>query len=211
MRKDRDCQSLSLWQLSPNAMRLSRLLRISRRDSLLTGMSAALLGGVAHARAQDQHSASLQTTDHSEILSQFMAVSRRLTDRDTLDQRIGAALCNGILHGNADRPARIQALYALLTKENFASASDYARAAETQDKAFKDVIHEIMTGWYRGVADGKVVVYRSALMFDITKDAVYPKTYATGGPFYWTTRPPDVARPAGQPALSPSKFVVEPT
>jgi len=55
------------------------------------------------------------------------------------------------------------------------------------------------------------VVYRTALMFDVTKDAIYPKTYAAGGPFYWTTQPPEVERPMGQPALSASPFVVEPT
>ncbi|GBR05759.1 sorbitol dehydrogenase family protein [Acetobacter oeni] len=212
MRKERGSQPLCLWHVSPNAMRLSRLLRMSRRDTLLAGMSAALAGSIGVAVAQDQQPSDQRSSNTEDLpVEEFMALSRRLTDRAELDQRIGDALCAGIVHGNAARAEQIHALHDLLTKGNFASASEFAHAAETQDKAYKDVVHEIMTGWYRGVADGKVVVYRSALMFDITKDAVYPKTYASGGPFYWTAKPPEVAVPTGQPAMSPSKFVVEPT
>ncbi|NHO34422.1 sorbitol dehydrogenase family protein [Acetobacter fallax] len=184
---------------------------MSRRDTLLRGMSAALVGSAVKASAQNQHAHDVQATGSDPLIPMFMAVSHRLTDRDTLDQRIGVALCAGVVQNNPARKEQIQTLYDLLTKGSFASAADFARAAEKQDAVLKDTIHDVMTGWYRGVADGKVVVYRSALMFDITKDAVYPKTYAAGGPFYWTTKPPEVALPNGQPALSPSKFVIEPT
>ena len=144
-------------------------------------------------------------------VAQFMALSQRLTDRDALDPRIGHALYAGIVQGAPQRHDQIQKLHDLMAGGTFGSAHDLARAAEQADPAFKDLVHAIMTGWYRGVANQKVVVYRSALMFDITKDAIYPKTYAAGGPFYWTQTPPEVAKPTGEPALSPSKFVVEPT
>ncbi|NHN88758.1 sorbitol dehydrogenase [Acetobacter sp. LMG 1627] len=182
---------------------------MSRRDVLLSGMGAALAGSAAEAGEPDAQNGALAATDP--LVQQFMVLSQRLTDRDALDARIGAALCMGIVQSGAERKTQLQALHTVLTKEQYASASDFARAAEKQDAALKDVIHEIMTGWYRGVANGKVVVYRSALMFDLTKDAVFPKTYAAGGPFYWTSKPPEVAKPNGLPALSPSKFVVEPT
>lgn len=211
MKKDWPCAPVSLQNVSPNAMRMARLLRMSRRDVLLTGMGAAVTYGVASgvAGAADAPSAPAQGADP--VAAQFMAVSRLLTDRPTLDLRIGNALYAGIVQSDAGRQAQISKLHDLMSTQQFPSATAFAAAAEKADPALKDVIHDILTGWYRGVADGKVVVYRSALMFDITKDAVYPKTYATGGPFYWTTQPPEVDRPTGHPALSPSKFVVEPT
>nr|WP_298797988.1 sorbitol dehydrogenase family protein [uncultured Acetobacter sp.] len=207
MKKDWPSAPVSLQNVSPNAMRMARLLRMSRRDMLLTGMGAAVTCSVA--AAAEAPSAPASGTDS--VAGQFMAVSRLLTDRPTLDLRIGNALYAGIVESNPTRQAQITALHALMEKEQFTSAADFAAAAEKADPALKDVMHDILTGWYRGVADGKVVVYRSALMFDITKDAIYPKTYAAGGPFYWTTQPPEVAHPTGHPALSPSKFVVEPT
>ncbi|BAI00352.1 sorbitol dehydrogenase family protein [Acetobacter pasteurianus] len=207
MRQTHKGQPVAEWCASPNAMRLNKLLRMSRRDVLLGGIGLSVASTTGAALAADTAPA----TPNNEDLSGFMQVSQRLTDRDTLNPQIGAALYANIVHANADRKDRLNALHALLEREKFTTASAFAHAAEKSDPKLKDVIHEILTGWYRGIADGKVVVYRSALMFDITKDAVYPKTYATGGPFYWTSKPPEVARPKGHPALSASALVIEPT
>ncbi|EHH69494.1 sorbitol dehydrogenase small subunit [Gluconobacter morbifer G707] len=177
---------------------------MSRRDVLLTGMGAAATCGLAGAAPM------VQTATDPDV-AVFMEVSHCLTDRLQLDPRIGAALYAGIVASGPERKAQIGKLHDIMQGGHITSSTQLAKAAEQADPALKDVIHDVMTGWYRGVANGKVVVYRSALMFDITKDAIYPKTYAAGGPFYWTSEPPDVARPEGQPALSPSKFVVEPT
>ena len=202
MATDQRCFPADLHLSTPNGARLNRLLRMSRRDVLLGGMGAALACGATGAFAA--------TPDDADVAA-FMAVSQRLTDRDALDPRIGHALFAGIVHATPTRRDQVNRLHDLMAKNSFANAHDLAKAAEQADPGFKDVIHDIMTGWYRGLADHKVVVYRSALMFDITKDAVYPKTYAQGGPFYWTQTPPEVAVPKGEPALSPSTFVVEPT
>lgn len=202
MQQNRNSPPLAEWCNTPNTMRLNRLMRMSRRDTLLGGLGLSVASLFSEARAQ--------TTDNGEV-ARFMAVSQRLTDRSALDSRIGTALYAGIVHANPDRQAKLQALATLLEHNKPATASEFARAAEQADPSLKDVIHDILAGWYRGIADGKVVVYRSALMFDITKDAVYPKTYAAGGPFYWTSKPPEVERPTGSPALSPSPFVIEPT
>ncbi|WP_220464682.1 sorbitol dehydrogenase family protein [Komagataeibacter europaeus] len=207
MAADQPSFSTSIHLSTPNAIRMNRALRMSRRDVLLGAMGAAavVLGagrGIAatpDAGAQD------------EVAPLFLALSRRLTDRDVLDERISNALYARIIKATPERRDQMQKLHDLMAGGKFDSARELARAAEHSDVAFKDVIHDIMTAWYRGVADEKVVVYRSALMFDITKDAIYPKTYAAGGPFYWTQTPPEVAVPTGEPALSPSKFVVEPT
>ncbi|MCW4591219.1 sorbitol dehydrogenase family protein [Gluconacetobacter entanii] len=202
MATDQHCFPADIHHSTPNRVRLNRLVRMSRRDVLLGSMGVALACGTTGAFAA--------APDDADIAA-FMAVSQRLTDRDALDPRIGHALFMGIVHAVPTRRDQVNRLHDLMTKNSFASAHDMAKAAEQADPGFKDVIHDIMTGWYRGLADHKVVVYRSALMFDITKDAVYPKTYAAGGPFYWTKTPPEVAVPTGEPALSPSTFVVEPT
>ncbi len=206
MRQTHKRQPVAEWCASPNAMRLNKLLRMSRRDVLLGGIGLSVAGTTGAALAD-----TASTTANNEDLSRFMQVSQRLTDRDALNPQIGAALYANIVHANADRQDKLNALHTLLEREKFTTASAFAHAAEKSNPNLKDVIHEILTGWYRGIADGKVVVYRSALMFDITKDAVYPKTYATGGPFYWTSKPPEVARPKGHPALSASALVIEPT
>lgn len=206
MRQTHKRRPVAEWCASPNAMRLNKLLRMSRRDVLLGGIGLSVAGTTGAALAD-----TASTTANNEDLSRFMQVSQRLTDREALNPQIGAALYANIVHANADRQDKLNALHTLLEREKFTTASAFAHAAEKSDPKLKDVIHEILTGWYRGIADGKVVVYRSALMFDITKDAVYPKTYATGGPFYWTSKPPEVARPKGHPALSASALVIEPT
>lgn len=206
MQQDRKGLPPAEWCSTPNAMRLNRLMRMSRRDALLGGLGLSVSGVVTAAQAQ-----TAQNAEQSGDIGRFMAVSLRLTDRTALDSRIGTALYAGIVHANPDRQAKIQVLATLLDTQKPATAAEFAHAAEHEDPSLKEVIHDILAGWYRGVANGKVVVYRSALMFDITKDAVYPKTYATGGPFYWVSKPPEVERPTGHPALSPSPFVIEPT
>ncbi|CEF42581.1 sorbitol dehydrogenase small subunit [Acetobacter senegalensis] len=206
MAAERYCVPVDVHHSSPNSMRINRMLRMSRRDVLLAGMGAAVASVTAQA-AEPQPAVSSDVTE----AAQFLTLSLRLTDRETLSPAIGSALYARIVQAVPERKAQISQLYTLMRQSHFESAQELAIAAEKAAPAFKDVIHDIMTGWYRGVADQKVVVYRSALMFDITKDAVYPKTYATGGPFYWTSKPPEVPLPTGAPGLSPSKFVVEPT
>lgn len=181
-------------------------MRLLRRDVLLTGIGVVLASGLP-----GSSSSRAQTATDDDEIKRFMAVSRCLTDRNQLDPGIGSALYNGIIQSDQERKTQLSTLHDIMADGHLAGSSDLARAAEKADPKLKDVIHDIMIGWYRGVANGKVVVYRSALMFDITKDAIYPKTYAAGGPFYWTTQPPDVVRPTGQPALSSSPFIVEPT
>ncbi|WP_257006259.1 sorbitol dehydrogenase family protein [Acetobacter syzygii] len=212
MTQERRSLSAGSRGASPHALRLSQSMRLMRRDVLLTtGMSAlAVLGGGSAVFAQGATpSPSVPAVDPD--LMRFMDISHCLTDRTALNAAIGAALYAGIVQATPQRRGQIQALYDLKARERLITASELAKAAEKADKTLKDAVHDIMIAWYRGVAGGKVVVYRSALMFDITKDAIYPKTYAAGGPFYWTTKPPEVARPTGLPALSPSPFVVEPT
>lgn len=180
-----------------------------RRDVLLSGIGAlAAWGGAGGVPAMAETPPAVVEDPG---LARFMDVSHCLTDRTELDPAVGAALYANMAQATPERVAQIARLHELKAAKRLVTAAELAKEAEKADKSLKNAIHDIMIGWYRGVAGGKVVVYRSALMFDITKDAIYPKTYAAGGPFYWTSKPPEVARPTGLPALSPSPFVVEPT
>ncbi|ACB97341.1 sorbitol dehydrogenase family protein [Beijerinckia indica] len=203
-RQNRYCPHPLLQSGPPNALKTGPSVQLRRRDVLLASVGSLVAYGIAGAAP------SIETATSPDV-ARFMDISHSLTDRSKLDPRIGAALYAGIVNSAPERKAQLTKLHALMNTGRLTTSADLAKTAEKVDPALKDVIHDIMTGWYRGVADGKVVVYRSALMFDITKDAIYPKTYAAGGPFYWTTQPPEVAQPSGQPVLSPSSFVVEPT
>ena len=187
-------------------------MRLMRRDVLLSGIGAlAAWGGASAEPALEGNTPLAPPPAVDPGVALFMDVSHCLTDRTELDQAVGAALYAGMVQATPERRAQIATLYELKAKHRLVTAAELAKAAEKADKSLKNAIHDVMIGWYRGVAGGKVVVYRTALMFDITKDAIYPKTYAAGGPFYWTSKPPEVARPTSLPALSPSPFVVEPT
>ena len=207
MTQERRSLGADSWRASPNAIRLNQSTRLMRRDVLLSGIGALAAWGGMGATPVLADTAPVQDPG----VARFMDVSHCLTDRTELDPAVGAALYAGMTQATPERAAQIARLHELKTAKRLITAAELAKEAEKTDKSLKDAIHDVMIGWYRGVAGGKVVVYRSALMFDITKDAIYPKTYAAGGPFYWTTKPPEVARPTGLPALSPSPFVVEPT
>ncbi|MFW7269286.1 sugar dehydrogenase complex small subunit [Gluconacetobacter sp. Hr-1-5] len=191
-------QAISSGSASCGQKQLRRRALLAAGASLLAAASLPL----------PARSSTLSTTTPEE-LQRFMTVSLRLTDRDTLQPLMGRALFDTLLEVNATRRREIGQLYDLLQAGHFASASEFAHAAEQSDPAFKETIHDLMHGWYRGVVGQTVVVYRAAIMFALTQDAVFPKTYATAKPFYWTERPPVVGQPQGQPALSPSQYVAE--
>ncbi|MDP5009196.1 MAG: sorbitol dehydrogenase family protein [Glaciimonas sp.] len=57
----------------------------------------------------------------------------------------------------------------------------------------KVVLHTIVSAWYLGQvgggAQGKVIAFDSALMFDPVRDAVVVPTYCRAAPGYWVTQP----------------------
>lgn len=122
------------------------MLRMSRRDVLLAGMGAAVASVTAQA-AEPQPAVSSGVTE----AAQFLTLSLRLTDRETLSPAIGSALYARIVQAVPERKAQISQLYTLMRQSHFESAQELAIAAEKADPAFKDVIHDIMTGWYRGI------------------------------------------------------------
>lgn len=180
------------------------LLRVSRRGILAGGIS--LLTATSLRLHAEETKPPLASRDEYE---RFFEVSRRLMDREKVHPLIGQALYDTLLSQRAAYRSEINQLHDLLTTKEFSSAAEFAREAEHSDKALKETIHALMHGWYRGVVGQTVVVYRAATMFALTDDAVFPKTYATARPFYWTEKPPVVETPTAAPALSPSEYVAE--
>lgn len=111
MRQDRTGRPPAEWCATPNAMRLNRLVRMSRRDVLLGGLGLSVAGLLSPAQADTQAPA-----EKDSEVGRFMAVSQRLTDRDVLDSRIGTALYAGIVHANPTaRPRCRRSIHCLKT------------------------------------------------------------------------------------------------
>ncbi len=106
----------------------------------------------------------------------FMAVSHALTARDTLDADVGARLLTAVQAGEASFAPRLQHLAAVL--------SSGAMDADAQKLALR-----IMSAWYVGIVDDKVITYEQALMFDLVSDTLVIRTYCPGKPGFWAQKP----------------------
>jgi len=148
-------------------------LPLSRRRLLgvaCLGIAAGLLGGLAlaaPARAQ---------------LDSFMRVSRRLSGRDQLDQRLG------------------QRLFEALTQRGTLAErtlAELARQAEPNPELWsreqQDLAREILRGWYLGQVDqyneAVLIAYEGALMFSVPQDIQVIRTYCAGRPGFWAEPP----------------------
>lgn len=137
------------------------------------GVAAGLLGGpalralAAPARAQ---------------LDSFMQVSRRLSGRDQLDQRLG------------------QRLFEALTQRGTLAErtlAELARQAEPRPELWsreqQDLAREILRGWYLGQVDqyneAVVIAYEGALMFSAPQDVQVIRSYCPGRPGFWAEPP----------------------
>lgn len=169
-----------------------------RRHILTAGLSVVALSVTADIASN----ASSPSSSGSDVLH-FMKLSLCLTDRKTLDPVLGKALFSRLTDNNEKRRTQLGELFTLLDRQNFENANHFVREALKQNPNLPPLIRDILHGWYRGIVDDKVVVYRSAMMFSLTRNILYPKTYANGDLFYWTTRPPEVPLPKAQPVMTP--------
>ncbi|MFT8973670.1 sorbitol dehydrogenase family protein [Zymomonas mobilis] len=169
-----------------------------RRHILTTGLSVVALSVTADI-ASNASSSPLSSAD----VLHFMKLSLCLTDRKTLDPVLGKALFSKLTDNNLKRRTQLDQLLALFNRQTWDNANHFVKEAVKENPDAPPLIRDILHGWYRGIVDNKVVVYRSAMMFSLTRNILYPKTYANGDLFYWTTRPPEVPLPKAQPAMQP--------
>jgi hypothetical protein len=121
----------------------------------------------------------------------FMHLSQVLTGKMDLDPVTAARMADafGKLY------PKMSAQFAGLAKLA-AHATNPASLIEASGEA-KPTALAIIASWYTGtVGSGTQAVtlaYRDALMQRPVADALWPPTYARGGPGWWTATPPDVA------------------
>ncbi|MFT8736443.1 MAG: sorbitol dehydrogenase family protein [Zymomonas mobilis] len=168
-----------------------------RRHILATGLSAVAISVTA-----DISSDASSPTAGADSLD-FMKISLCLTDRKTLDPVLGKALFCRLIGKTPKRQAKFGQLSSIFNSQPWENANHFVTTAVKQNPDLPPLIRDILHGWYRGIVDEKVVVYRSAMMFSLTRNILYPKTYANGDLFYWTSRPPEVPLPKGQPVMKP--------
>lgn len=166
---------------------------LSRRAMLVKGgwLAAGLMFPTAHLSAAVTH---LPKPD-AHIRAAFMALSRRLTERQDLDIDLGMALLQGLLAFTPVTPTSLVELQKMSCTMSEATAQMLADVARKTSDSMATTLDAMMTAWYRGVAGDQVVVYASAMMFNTVRDVLSPKTYARGAPFNWTITPPPVPVP----------------
>lgn len=165
------------------------------RRSVLLGMSVALFV----AACGEQQSTAPPDIADPEPDPAFLNLSKALTGKDDLDEvtaaRLSAAFRSLVpeVHGSFASLARLH--------ENDPSA--LLAAAETH--GLKAAALAIVAAWYTGSLSkaprSATFTHTDALMQRPVADAMYPPTYASSGPGWWTAAPPAVSR--GQRADRP--------
>ncbi|GEB89076.1 hypothetical protein ZMO02_07130 [Zymomonas mobilis subsp. pomaceae] len=117
---------------------------------------------------------------------------------------MGQALLKNLIESDEKRLSQIVQMHKILKSKNWESARDFTRAVVQENSQLANVIRDILHGWYRGIVNNKVIVYQSAMMFTLTKNVLYPKTYANGEVFYWASKPPTILPTQTQPVMAPS-------
>jgi len=172
---------------------------LKRRDLLL--LAAASFAVVSMPRWLQQASAQSTTATvatpktpaaNSRQQDDFYALSALLTANSTLNP-----------HTSARSYAALSAHVIEFEKES-ADLWQFAQAHQIKDVealvaavashvALSKVLHQIVSVWYLGVvgegAEGKVIAFEQALMFDPVRDAVVVPTYCRAAPGYWVTQP----------------------
>jgi hypothetical protein len=169
-------------------------LNISRR---------ALLGGTAFALGSlALHAPAMAQTASAPTPEQFLALSKRATDRAELSEVTSKRILDA-LGEDASTAGGLVALVGMMNGAKSAADLKAAAVAGGQDKTLTAVI----SAWYTGTittAKGPVVVaYKDALMYQSTADGLVVPTYCNKGPMWWrNTLPPDVTRtPINKPEV----------
>jgi hypothetical protein len=123
----------------------------------------------------------------------FIHLSRALTGKMDLDPLTAARMADAFGKLYPQMTAQFSGLAKLAIH-----ATDPASLIGASGEA-KPTALAIIAAWYTGTvgtgAQAVTLAYRDALMQRPVADALWPPTYAGGGPGWWTASPPDITSP----------------
>jgi hypothetical protein len=162
----------------------------SRRTFLFGTGSGVLLMACGRLAPADPSKALLPRVDAT-----FMRLSQSLTGKADLDPVTATRMVEAFGQLYPQMSAQFAGLAKLAIH-----ATDAASLIEASGEA-KPTALAIIAAWYTGtVGNGPQAVtlaYRDALMQRPVADALWPPTYARGGPGWWTATPPDITSHPG--------------
>jgi hypothetical protein len=167
---------------------------ILRRTLPKTGATALGVAVLGASMQKAVRAAGAAETATAVSVDKFMAASRCLIQHE-LSADVGARMV-GILYAKISTlDADLDAIVSTARKKNSKVVEDFFDALP--DGHVKDSAHQIIFGWYAGVADesptAEVFAYEEAPMYQPTKDAVALPTYSFNGPNHWTDVDPPLS------------------
>ncbi|MGO9816565.1 MAG: sugar dehydrogenase complex small subunit [Acidocella sp.] len=121
----------------------------------------------------------------------FISVSCFLTNRE-IDKDLSACLLKALIAQDAAFGKKVAQLAKSIASQ--APASIDTLDMDALSSADQTCALTIISAWYTGVvgtgADAAVVLFDSAFLYDVTRDAVVVPTYCVWGVNYWTQAPP---------------------
>ena len=164
---------------------------IATRRAVVLGASVALFAAASCSRPPEggAEGASLTQPRADPV---FLRLSQALTGHADLDPLTAARLSAAFTQVAPEHLARFKPLADLARPGQ--TPNDLLASAQGAGLGLTALI--IVAAWYTGTAGSGpkaiTVAYRDALMQRPVADALFPPTYAIGGPAWWTAETPDV-------------------
>jgi hypothetical protein len=154
------------------------------RRALLASLTATyLVSYVPSALAQPADAASRDA---------FMAVSRTLTDRASLDADQAARLYEALVADAPGFAANVQALRSFMDERRIDPAQ-LQSTLDTEQSPLAAVPRTIVKAWYTGVVGeagrARCVTFETSLMFAAVADRLSPPSYCYGSYGSWMDKP----------------------
>lgn len=163
--------------------------RTRRHFLLLLGSGLAALTSAAIALSSSQKSSSQPTSESQQ--SEFLALSVLVTARPNPHPLTSSRIYKALSTQHPQFQESVSALMQLVRTQQLTNVDALMnvlnkKAALTQ---LKTVLHDIISAWYLGEVQDKVIAFESALMFDPVRNVVGVPSYCWAPPGYWAMQP----------------------
>jgi hypothetical protein len=130
--------------------------------------------------------------DKQDAHGAFLAASKTLTGRSSLDSGQAARLYKALVANDPQFPAHAQALLKFI-KQRQPDLHHLQDTLDAKHPALAKRAHAIMTAWYLGIVgegeSARCVVYENALNAVTVADVLRPPTYCYGAAGSWAKKP----------------------